>query len=257
MAAGPRGMSGDQSPRATGAPLKPTGTADVQPGDKVDFDDYSANYDDLLRESTKLYAEDSEYFARYKVDLIRDAAFASGRPVRRVLEYGCGTGRNIGYLCEAFQEAEVVGTDVSAESLRVARTHNPQQRFEVEEEGLDLGRFDLIFVASVFHHIPPAARGEVMSTLARRLEPGGAIDVFEHNPYNPVTRRIVSTCPFDADAVLLKPAELRGLYRQAGLRMRRQAYCLFVPPRLAWLLPLERYMRWLPLGGQYWISAER
>ncbi|RYF26706.1 MAG: hypothetical protein EOO23_08430, partial [Comamonadaceae bacterium] len=34
---------------------------------KIDFDDFSANYDALLHESTKLYAEDSEYFARYKV----------------------------------------------------------------------------------------------------------------------------------------------------------------------------------------------
>jgi len=250
-------MFGDRPSRATGARPQSTNPADMQPGDKIDFDDYSANYDELLRESTKLYAEDSEYFAKYKVELIRETVAASGRSVRRVLEYGCGTGRNIRYLCEAFPGADVVGTDVSAESLRVARMQHPQQRFEVEAEELELGRFDLIFVASVFHHIPPAARGDVMATLAARLERGGVIDVFEHNPYNPVTRRIVSTCPFDADAILLKPAELRGLYKHSGLQIRRQAYCLFVPPRLAWLLPLEKYMRWLPLGGQYWISAER
>ncbi|VWX60471.1 conserved hypothetical protein [Burkholderiales bacterium 8X] len=227
----------------------------MQPGDKIDFDDYSANYDELLRESTKLYADDSEYFAKYKVDLIRGAAAASGLPVRRVLEYGCGTGRNISYLQEAFPDAEVVGTDVSAESLRIARLDHPAQRFEVEEDGLDLGRFDLIFVASVFHHIPPAVRAEVMATLARRLEPNGSIDVFEHNPYNPVTQRIVSTCPFDADAILLKPAELRGLCAGAGLAQLRQTYCLFVPPRLKWFLPMERFLGWLPLGGQYWVSA--
>lgn len=233
------------------------GLAAAQPGDKIDFDDYSANYDELLRESTKLYAEDSEYFAKYKVDLIRDALASSGVPVRRVLEYGCGTGRNIGYLCAAFPDAEVIGTDISADSLRVARASHPQQRFEVEQESLELGRFDLIFVASVFHHIPPAVRAEVMFALARRLTPGGSIEVFEHNPYNPVTRRIVSNCPFDADAILLKPAELRGLFASAGLRLQRQTYCLFVPPRLKWLLPMERFLGWLPLGGQYWVSAGR
>jgi SAM-dependent methyltransferase len=219
---------------------------------KIDFDDYSANYDALLHESTKLYAEDSEYFARYKVDLIKGA---TRHPVRRILEYGCGTGRNIAYLQTAFPDAEIVGTDVSAASLDVARAANPKARFEVEDEGLDPGTFDLIFVASVFHHIPPTERPTVMRTLARRLAPGGSIDIFEHNPFNPVTRRIVSTCPFDADAVLLKPGELRTLFREAGLDLKRQSYCLFVPPKLSWLLPLEKHLGWLPLGGQYWISA--
>jgi SAM-dependent methyltransferase len=219
---------------------------------KIDFDDYSQDYDALLHESTKLYAEDSEYFARYKVDLIKKAARG---PVRRVLEYGCGTGRNIGYLQAAFPDAQIMGTDVSEASLEIAAQNNRSAGFELEREGLELAAFDLIFVASVFHHIPPAERAGVMGILARRLAPAGSIDVFEHNPFNPITRRIVSNCPFDADAVLLKPVELRELFRDAGLQVQQQSYCLFVPPRLAWLLPLEKYMRWLPLGGQYWISA--
>jgi SAM-dependent methyltransferase len=237
---------------AAGAPS--AGDAGPDAPAKIDFDSYSADYDALLHESTKLYAEDSEYFARYKVELVRDAAPGA---VTRVLEYGCGTGRNIGYLQAAFPDAEVVGTDVSGASLSVAAADHPGARFEIESENLDVGRFDLIFVASVFHHIPPAERRGVMATLASRLAPGGSIDIFEHNPFNPVTRRIVSTCPFDADAVLLKPAELRDLFLQAGLVLQNQAYCLFVPPRLSWFLPLERYLRWLPLGGQYWVRAGR
>jgi len=241
-------------PSSTGASPR---RADVQPDVKIDFDDYSANYDELLHESTKLYADDAEYFAKYKVNLIQQAARKNGIVVRRVLEYGCGTGRNIGYLCSAFPGAEIVGTDVSADSLRVAKQNHPAQQFEVEAPGLELGGFDLIFVASVFHHIPPAVRSEAMATLARRLAPLGVLDVFEHNPYNPVTRRIVSTCPFDADAVLLKPDELRRLFESAGLRLQQKTFCLFVPPRLKLLLPLEKYLGWLPLGGQYWISAGR
>jgi hypothetical protein len=81
------------------------------------------------------------------------------------------------------------------------------------------------------------------------------LTVFEHNPFNPVTRRIVNTCPYDADAVLLKPSELIGLLRQAQLIPSNQAYCLFIPPKFSSLAPLERYLQWLPLGGQYWVSA--
>ncbi|MEJ8847067.1 class I SAM-dependent methyltransferase [Variovorax rhizosphaerae] len=230
------------SPEVDGAPVK------------IDFDDYSGDYEKLLHDSTKLYVEDSEYFARYKVDLISQAQH---RSIKRVLEYGCGTGRNIRYLRAAFPDAKIVGTDVSAESLRIAAADNPDAVFEVEREGLELVEFDLIFVASVFHHIPPIERQGVMRILAQRLAPGGSIDIFEHNPFNPLTRRIVNNCPFDADAVLLRPSELRALFRGAALDLRRQAYCLFIPPRLSWLLPLEKYMGWLPLGGQYWVSAGR
>lgn len=224
----------------------------VQP--KVDFDEYSADYDHLLRESTKLYAKDTEYFAKYKIDLVRQGLRL---PVRRVLEYGCGTGRNIGFLQAAFPEAEIVGTDISAASLQVASQNNPGVRFEVEADELAVGSFDLIFVASVFHHIPVEVRLSVMKTLAKRLNEGGCLDVFEHNPFNPVTRRIVADCPFDADAVLLRPKELRALMAQADLVRERLTYCVFIPPRLSALLPLERLLGWLPLGGQYWLRGVR
>lgn len=240
-------MSGDSQKK----PAVPAGT---QPGEKINFDDYSASYDELLHESTKLYAEDSEYFAKYKVERVRAATTGS---VRRILEYGCGTGRNIVHLASAFPGAEVVGSDVSAESLKIAERDNPQSQFMLEDGSTEMGSFDLIFVASVFHHIPPAQRPGVMQKLAARLVPGGMIDVFEHNPFNPVTRRIVDQCPFDADAILLKPRELRELYAQAGLKQQQQTFCVFVPPRLSWLLPIERWLGWLPMGGQYWIRAAR
>jgi len=227
--------------------------AKQRPVGELDFDIYSQNYDEVLHESTKLYAEDSEYFAKYKVDLVKKCM---RHPVARVLEYGCGTGRNIPYLQEAFPGAQVVGTDVSAGSLEVAAMKNPEARFELEKSELDVGRFDLIFVASVFHHIPPVDRADVMKTLTSRLSPQGALNVFEHNPYNPVTRRIVDNCPFDADAVLLKPAELDGLFELAGIGDRKLSYCLFVPPRLSWLAPIENLLGWLPLGGQYWVRGK-
>lgn len=225
-----------------------------RPEGGIDFDDYSANYNELLRESTKLYADDFEYFAKYKVDLIERA---TSFPVKRVLEYGCGTGRNIGYLQRAFPNAEIVGSDISAASLALASSDYPMARFEIERDDLELGQFDLIFVASVFHHIPPNERPGVMKALASRLEANGCLHIFEHNPFNPVTRRIVSNCPFDADAILLRPAEMRNLCSIAELNLQQQSYCLFVPPRFPWFMRFEKYLGWLPLGGQYWLSAGR
>jgi SAM-dependent methyltransferase len=222
---------------------------------KVDFDNYTENYNQLLREGTGFFSESEAYFARYKVDVLRREIPGT---VKRLLEYGCGIGRNIPFLRAAFPDATLAGSDISAASLEIARTENPGTYFFAERpdtETADL--FDIIFIAGVFHHIPVGERAAVMKTIFRRLAPGGTILVFEHNPFNPVTRKIVNNCPYDRDAVLLKPSELKSLLADAGLLVRKSAYCLFVPPSLAFLLPLEARIGWLPMGGQYWVKASR
>jgi len=220
---------------------------------KVDFDDYTDNYNQLLRESTGFFSADEEYFARYKVELIKK--FVANAP-KRILEYGCGIGRNIPFLQAAFPGANVEGSDISAASLEIARRDNPGVNFFLEKGHLDaVEPVDLIFVAGVFHHIPPPLREEVARKLFARLTPRGELCVFEHNPYNPVTRRIVDNCPYDEDAVLLKPVELKSLFRKASLSVQSTAYCLFVPPKLSALAWLENGLGWLPLGGQYWVRG--
>jgi hypothetical protein len=88
------------------------------------------------------------------------------------------------------------------------------------------------------------------------LKPGGCIAVFEHNPINPVTRRLVADCAFDEDAVLLSLRETRDLLtRETGLSVRDSGYSLFFPHPLRRLRFLEAILRWLPLGGQYYVVA--
>jgi SAM-dependent methyltransferase len=221
---------------------------------KVDFDDYTESYNKLLAERTDFFSASTEYFARYKVDLVRNQV---NSPVNRLLEYGCGIGRNIPFIKQAFPNAVIVGSDISKASLEIARRDNPQVEFLQEEENFALvNPFDVIFVTGVFHHIPVKQRVSVAKTISNRLTPNGRLFVFEHNPFNPVTRRIVSNCPYDGDAVLLKPVELRGILAEASLTVERKAYCLFFPPRFSFLSPLENRLGWLPLGGQYWMQAK-
>jgi SAM-dependent methyltransferase len=222
---------------------------------RVDFDDFTENYNQLLHEKTRFFSSGEEYFARYKVDLVRDRVSS---PVSRLLEYGCGIGRNISFLQKAFPNANIVGSDVSGASLEVARRLHAGVEFVQENENADsIGQFDVIFVAGVFHHVPIEQRVDVARVLSKRLLPGGSLFVFEHNPFNPITRHIVSNCPYDADAVLLELSELERILKQASLRIENKAYCLFVPPRLSMLAWLEGKLSWLPLGGQYWVQAKR
>lgn len=216
--------------------------------EKVDFDKYTENYNELLRESTGFFTSNEEYFAEYKVKLTRKKV---NHEVKRILEYGCGIGRNIPYLEAMFPNAEVFGTDISAASLELAAAENKDATFAVETPGLEIGQFDLIFIAGVFHHIAPLERPAVCELLSKRLVRSGTMTIFEHNPYNPITRSIVNTCPFDADAVLLRPAELAARFRQVNMSVIGRSFCLFVPPRLSSLIKLEDYLGWLPLGGQY------
>ena len=222
---------------------------------KVDFDDYTENYNQLLKEGTSFFSASEEYFARYKVDLVRKQVHS---PVSRLLEYGCGIGRNMPFLQQAFPNAVMVGTDISSVSLEIARRDNTGVEFFLENENVEPANlFDVIFVAGVFHHIPLVQRVEVAKTLFNRLIPGGQLFVFEHNPYNPVTRHIVNNCPYDEDAVLLKPSELKRIISEAALVVERMDYCLFVPPSLSVLARIESKLGWLPLGGQYWVQARR
>jgi len=222
---------------------------------KVDFDDYTDNYNSLLRESTGFFTENEAYFAKYKVNILRREVPAT---TKRLLEYGCGIGRNIPFLRAAFPDATIAGSDISLASLEIARNENPDVEFFLEQDDTDVTEpYEAIFIAGVFHHIPVRERAAVMKTLYRRLAPGGTIVIFEHNPFNPVTRKIVNDCPYDRDAVLLKPSKLKTLLVDAGLLVRRNAYCLFIPPSLSVLLPLEAKLGWLPLGGQYWVAANR
>jgi SAM-dependent methyltransferase len=220
---------------------------------KTDFDLYTEDYNRLLRQQTGFFSSKEEYFAQHKVGLVRERL---GFEPQRVLEFGCGIGRNIPFLRQAFRSASITGSDISAKSLEVARAHNPGVEFRREPDDMR-DEFDLIFIAGVFHHIPCSERVAVARTIHSRLAPGGHVFIFEHNPYNPVTRRIVSNCPYDEDAVLLSPAELGKLLQKAGCIPQGRWFSLFFPPRLRALLPIERHLGWLPLGGQYWVQAIR
>jgi hypothetical protein len=89
--------------------------------------------------------------------------------------------------------------------------------------------------------------------LQKILSPGGRIIIFEHNPFNPMTRHMVSTCEFDVDAELITKANLIKLLRDCGYKISKSGFCLFFPGFLSFLRPIEKYLAWLFLGGQYFI----
>jgi SAM-dependent methyltransferase len=112
------------------------------------------------------------------------------------------------------------------------------------------GHFQAAVLSGVLHHVPLGERLDLLSTVKRKLAPGGQLVVFEHNPLNPLTRKAVSTCPFDTDAVLIWPQALRKLIAQAGFGEVRLRYIVFFPRVLRALRPLEPYLGRCFAGAQ-------
>jgi SAM-dependent methyltransferase len=221
----------------------------------MDFDRFAGDYSQILDGSLSLSGEDSSYFAEYKALYLRrvlGSSFAG-----KVLDFGCGVGLLSRFLRAHLPAARVDGFDVSQDSIaKVDSALTSQGLFTSSSQ--ELGKnYDLIVVANVMHHVAPDLRPTVVQDMASRLCPGGSISIFEHNPANPVTRWVVEHCPFDDDAILLRPSETAAYLEAAGLKQKRRDYTVFMPSFMRWLRPLESSLGWLPFGAQYVILATR
>ena len=219
------------------------------------FDEHARDYDEVLSDFLKFQGEKHEFFSRYKIDIVRREI---RRKPLRVLEYGCGTGRNISLFREIFPEARITGYDISGRSIDVASKKNPDARFCVAGRD-DLGSgYDLAFVSMVFHHMEDDVREEAVRTLFNSVKPGGELFVFEHNPLNPAARYVFRNCILDRDARPVYARALEKILEKGGFETVRRRYTLFFPHSLRWLRFLERsLLGYLPLGGQYYIHSVR
>jgi SAM-dependent methyltransferase len=112
--------------------------------------------------------------------------------------------------------------------------------------------FDAAFAVCVMHHVPPEQWQSFADEMQRVVRQGGLNIIFEHNPFNPLTRRAVAGCEFDRDAVLLKPRDVEAHLTRAGLQRPQSRYILTVPPKGSVLTRLDKIFSHLPLGAQYY-----
>ena len=220
------------------------------------FDDYSSSYKDLIEGQIGFFSKGHKYFSDSKALLLKRLCDVQGLKPNNVLEFGCGIGMNIQSITEKFPLSNVIGYDISMDSLDMARQRHPDIKFV--GDGLETGVYDLILVSCVLHHVEVPQRAELIDRLGGLLSERGIVCIVEHNTYNPVTRRMVSTCPFDEDAVLLPITETKKRLDSCSKMTRTNSgFFLFFPEALKFLNRLEPLLKWLPLGGQYYVSARR
>ncbi len=217
----------------------------------INFDKYVDSYDEILKQDLIFFEKDG-YFAEYKVKIAREICTVDPEII---LDYGCGTGRNIKYLLEYFPKSKIYGCDISKKSIEYASAKYPLATFLSCDECSTNNKYDLIIVSCVLHHVPVLERNKVIKIIYDLIADSGSIIIFEHNPYNPITRSIVDKCLLDKDAILLKRKEIETLLSTNNCLITKGGYTLFFPRVLGFLRGLEKYLRFFPLGGQYFIAA--
>jgi 2-polyprenyl-6-hydroxyphenyl methylase/3-demethylubiquinone-9 3-methyltransferase len=122
----------------------------------------------------------AEAYRRLFIDLdalVEEIRAARPRPAR-ILEVGCGEGAMTERLVAAFPGAELLAIDVTprlgrlyrGDPARVVFRQVPVQRIAAEQPG----RFDLVLLCDVLHHVPPVMRPELLAAIRATLAPGGA-----------------------------------------------------------------------------------
>jgi SAM-dependent methyltransferase len=227
------------------------------------FDEYAETYEAAVRQGVRLSGETPEFFAQARVQfLVRELRRRGSFPhVRRILDYGCGTGGTSRLLQAAFPCVEVVGVDSSAGMIREACSRNAQPSLRFEELGspprLRESGFDLVYSCNVFHHIDPVHRPATLRALFDCTAAGGYLALVENNPWNPGTRAVMARVSFDRDAVPLNPSNVRKLTVSTGFHVSLARSLFFFPRFLAGLRFLEPMLAPLPLGAQYAVLARK
>jgi SAM-dependent methyltransferase len=228
--------------------------------DKAEFDKFADEYRSLHANNIRASGESPDFFAEYKVvDAALLAKSIGLKDSAAILDFGAGVGNSVPYFKKHFPDSRLTCVDVSTRSTSINQQRFPGMAECTTFDGATLpfpdNSFDIAFAANVFHHIDASLHVPLLSEMRRVLIPGGFIVVFEHNPWNPLTVRAVDSCPFDENAVLIKADVLATRVASAGLIDIGVKYRIFFPGLLRRLRFLERYLTWLPLGAQYYVSG--
>ncbi len=236
----------------------------TQHNHNAEFDQFADNYEQVHQKTISLSGEESKYFTELKIKILSSYLKKNQIQITSFLDYGCGTGRALYPIKEEFSRLQYYGVDPSSESIDVANNEANKSNcthlkpiYATLTSDTQLPKIDCCMCAVVAHHIPPDNHRETFSKIYDALNPGGHLFLFEHNPHNPLTRKVVRDCPFDKDAVLLKPSYAKKMLSQCGFKIESLQYYFFYPKALSFMRPTEKLLQKIPLGAQYVIIAKK
>jgi SAM-dependent methyltransferase len=221
----------------------------------MDFNNTKDSYREKIEQSIAFSGKSLNYFTDVKADYLQKIVSEQLPNIAhpKLLDVGCGHG----YIHPKLLDFgfEVVGVEVASEVLPIAKKINKKVSY-VSYDGAILpfldSTFDVVLAICVMHHVPPDHWQKFVSELSRVLRPSGLVVIFEHNPFNPLTRYVVSSNEIDADAVLLSARTTRSLLNEGGFAEVKTRNILFTPFSTAFFRALDEKLGWCPFGAQYY-----
>jgi ubiquinone/menaquinone biosynthesis C-methylase UbiE len=136
--------------------------------------DYGKNYKKIWQvragklKSSHNLSDVSELYARQTTDYILTQVNLNAK----ILEYGCGFGRNIKGLEEKLDESsEIHGVDISLPALKDGEKYTHGKSFLHHVDGITIpfedSYFDFSFTSAVLEHIPPKDFSKICEELLR------------------------------------------------------------------------------------------
>lgn len=219
---------------------------------KINFDNYADNYNEHINKSFGSLENNLDYYHIKKSEILK---MELGYQPKKILDLGCGVGTMLKLLSKQFPDSIFYAQDESPKSMNYIKKNHPNvnclSNLNTEE------KFDLIFLSNVIHHVKSSERDDLFKKIHSLLNPEGKLFIFEHNPYNPLTLKLVANCEFDADAELIKKKDLIKICKRNNLKIFKSGYIHFFPSKLGFLFKIENYLKWLFLGAQYFCIFQK
>ena len=221
-----------------------------------EFDAHRKTYQDEINNAISFSGKSHDFFTKVKANALLELLAPLTRKCRPldVLDVGCGHGVIHRFLRASPVPLSITGIDIAGQVIEMAKAANAKNRYlayDGERLPFEDSKFDAAFTICVMHHVPPAQWPAFLAEMRRVVKPGGLVSIIEHNPLNPLTAWIVSTCPLDKNAVLLRSVRLQALMQRTGLEAITKRFILFTPFEHWLFAELDRRLSWLPLGAQY------
>jgi ubiquinone/menaquinone biosynthesis C-methylase UbiE len=87
---------------------------------KAEFDKLAKNYEEWHKEAVKASGFDIQYFYECRIKEIHRILKKHPQEINRILDFGCGIGNVDPYIRKYFPTLEILGVDISEESIHIA-----------------------------------------------------------------------------------------------------------------------------------------